>query len=95
MVRVAVIGAGAWGFNHVRAFDQLADCHLQMVVDKDDKALARVTASFRDLKKEKDYRLVVKQKDLDAVVVTTSAESHYEIAKAALMAGKHVLVEKP
>jgi predicted dehydrogenase len=95
MVRVAVIGAGAWGFNHVRAFDQLADCHLQMVVDKDDKALARVTASFRDLKTEKDYRLVVQQKDLDAVVVTTSAESHYEIAKAALMAGKHVLVEKP
>ncbi|KPL19310.1 MAG: hypothetical protein AMJ92_04020 [candidate division Zixibacteria bacterium SM23_81] len=95
MVRVAVIGAGAWGFNHVRAFDQLTDCHLQMVVDKDDKALARVTTSFRDVKTEKDYRPVVKQKDLDAVVVTTSAESHYEIAKAALTVGKHVLVEKP
>jgi len=95
MLRLAVVGAGGWGFNHARTFDQLADCSLQIVVDKDDKALARVTKSLRGLKTEKDYRPVVRRKDLEAVVVATSAESHYEIAKAALMAGKHVLVEKP
>lgn len=95
MVRLAVVGAGAWGFNHVRTFDQLPDCSLQVVVDRDDKALARVTKSFRDLKTEKDYRPVVQRKDVEAVVVTTGAESHYQIAKDALSAGKHVLVEKP
>ena len=95
MVRVAVVGAGAWGFNHVRTFEALADCNLQVVVDSDEKALARVRKSFRDLKTENDYRPIVRGEDLDAVVVATSAESHYEVAKAALEAGKHVLVEKP
>jgi predicted dehydrogenase len=95
MVHLAVVGAGGWGFNHARTFDQLADCTLQTVVDKDDKALARVAKSFHGLKTEKDYGPVVQRKELDAIVVATSAESHYEIAKAALTAGKHVFVEKP
>jgi len=95
MVRVAVVGAGAWGFNHVRTFDQLADCRLQVVVDRDEKALARVAKTFRELKTDRDYRSVVQREDVDAVVVATNAESHYEIAKAALQAGKHLLVEKP
>ena len=95
MVRLAVVGSGAWGFNHVRTFNQLPDCKLQVVVDRDEGALARVRGSFRDLETEKDYRTVVSRGNLDAVVVASSAESHYEIAKAALMADKHVLVEKP
>jgi predicted dehydrogenase len=65
------------------------------VVDRDDKALARVNKSLRGLKTEKDYASVVRRRDLEAIVVATSAERHYEIAKAALKAGKHVLVEKP
>ena len=60
MVRVAVVGAGAWGFNHVRTFEALADCNLQVVVDSDEKALARVRKSFRDLKTENDYRPIVR-----------------------------------
>lgn len=51
--------------------------------------------SLRGLKTEKDYASVVRRRDLEAIVVATSAERHYEIAKAALKAGKHVLVEKP
>jgi predicted dehydrogenase len=95
MVRIAIIGAGAWGFNHVRTFDRLPDCQLQAVVDRDEKTLARVAAHFRDVETHQDYAPAVSRDDVDAVVVATSAESHYEIAKAALEAGKHVLVEKP
>ncbi len=95
MVRVAVIGAGAWGFNHVRTFDRLPDCQLQAVVDRDEKTLARVAAHFRNVETRQDYTEIVSRDDLDAVIVATSAESHYEITKAALLAGKHVLVEKP
>jgi len=95
MVRVAVIGAGAWGFNHVRTFDRLTDCQLQAVVDREEKTLARVAAHFRNVETRQDYQPVVRRDDIDAVVVATSAETHYEIARAALQAGKHVLVEKP
>jgi predicted dehydrogenase len=95
MVRVAVIGAGAWGFNHVRTFDQLSGCRLKAVVDREEKALNRVARSFRDVETQREYGPIVSRDDIDAVVVATSAESHYQIAKAALMAGKHVLVEKP
>ncbi len=95
MVRIAVIGAGAWGFNHVRTFDRLPGCQLQVVVDREEQTLARVAAHFRNVETKKEYASVVSRDDLDAVVVATSAESHYEIAKAALLAGKHVLVEKP
>jgi predicted dehydrogenase len=95
MVRIAVIGAGAWGFNHVRTFDRLPDCQLQAVVDRDEKTLARVSTHFRDVETGQDYRPVVSREDIDAVVVATSAESHYQITRAALEAGKHVLVEKP
>lgn len=95
MIRIAVIGAGAWGFNHVRTFDRLPGCQLQVVVDREKQTLTRVAAHFRDVETQQDYASVVSRDDLDAVVVATSAESHYEIAKAALLAGKHVLVEKP
>jgi predicted dehydrogenase len=95
MVRLAVIGAGAWGFNHVRTFAQLPDCNLKVVVDKDDQALARVMGNYPHVTPESDFLPVIQRKDLDAAVISTSAESHYEITKAALAAGKHVLVEKP
>jgi predicted dehydrogenase len=95
MVRIAVIGAGAWGFNHVRTFDRLSGSQLQVVVDQDEKTLTRVAAHFRDVETGRDYQPVVTREDIDAVVVATSAESHYEITKLALQNGKHVLVEKP
>ncbi len=95
MVRLAVVGAGAWGFNHVRTFAQLPDCSLETVVDNDAQALARVTKNYRHVKTEREFLPVVQQKNLDAVVVSTSAETHHQIAKAALLTGKHVLVEKP
>ena len=93
--RVAVIGAGSWGFNHVRTFNNLNTCELIGVSDLNDKNLKRVKDQFPELKTSKKYSDFTRSSDIDAIVVPSSAETHYEIAKDALQHDKHCLVEKP
>ena len=91
-VRIAVAGLGHWGPNLARNFAELAE--LAWLCDSDpDKAelagrypQARFTTSFDDL---------LADESLDAVVIATPVPTHYSLARSALAAGKHVLVEKP
>lgn len=94
-VKVAVVGAGYWGVNHVRSFARLPGCELVLVCDPDPKNRARAaglcpTARFCDT-----YDEVLGDPSIDAVVLATPAVLHASQALAALAAGKHVLVEKP
>src|SRR5215510_663033 len=91
--RVAVIGAGYWGINHVRNFFELGA--LDMVCDESDAMLENVEARFKGIKTKKDFRVALSDAQVDAVVIATPAETHYSIAALALEAGKDVLVEKP
>jgi len=93
--KIAVIGSGSWGFNHVRTFYSLPECKLVGVADLEEKNLVRVNTTFPTLRTEKDYKLFLQDSEVDAIIVSTSAETHYQIAKDALLAGKHCLVEKP
>ncbi len=93
--KIAVIGSGSWGFNHVRTFYSLKNCELVCVCDLISKNLKRVKKQFPDINTENDYKKIISNPDINAVVVATSAETHYEIAKNALIAGKHCFVEKP
>jgi len=93
--RVAVVGSGSWGFNHVRTFNNLNTCELIGVSDLNDNNLIRVRGQFPKLKTSKEYTDFTRSNDIDAIVVPSSAETHYEIAKEALVHGKHCLVEKP
>ncbi len=94
-IQLAVIGAGNWGFNHVRTFAQLPGGHLHAVSDLVPTNLQKVRQQFPEVLTESDYRKVLDLAGLQAVVVATTAASHYEIARAALERGLHVLVEKP
>lgn len=93
MTRVAVAGLGPWGSNLVRNFAELAElrwlCDVSAPV-RDAFAVrypqARTTGSFDDL---------LADPELDAVVIATPVPTHYDLAKRALAAGKHVFVEKP
>ncbi len=92
-VRVAVIGAGNWGRNHVRTVAALAEAELAAVCDLDPKRRAAVERQFPGA-------LVTESLDeavagADAVVVATPGRSHSELAIRLLEAGKPVLVEKP
>lgn len=91
-VKVAVIGAGNWGRNHVRTFHALSA--LGAICEIDAARRAHLTAEYPDIPLFSDYREVWSSR-IPAVVIATPAATHYELAKAALLAGKDVFVEKP
>jgi predicted dehydrogenase len=95
MIRIAVVGAGAWGLNHVRTFARLPGATLTAVCDVDDAARARAAALAPGARLEAKLGDVLDAPDVDAVVLATPAARHADHARAALRAGKHVLVEKP
>jgi len=95
MLGVTVIGAGNWGKNLVRNFGSLKDAELKYICDLSEqvrKVMAQLypTATVTD-----NVDKAVKDDAVDAVIVAVDAPHHYEIAKKALEAGKHVYVEKP
>jgi len=90
MKKIGVIGCGPWGMKLVRVFRELGV--LKAVCDKDQTKLLDIkdTGILLSL----DYPSLL-QRDLDGIVIATPAETHYRIARDALVAGKDVLVEKP
>ncbi|RJP34585.1 MAG: gfo/Idh/MocA family oxidoreductase [Phycisphaerales bacterium] len=94
-IRVNVIGAGRWGPNLIRAFFNLRDVTVGVVCDRDPACLDRVQHRFRQIEITADPGRAIDDRRADAVVVATPVHTHYELAKAALQAGRHVLVEKP
>lgn len=95
MVRVAVAGFGYWGPNLVRNFNQNANSSLVACCDLSPARLEAIKGLYPDVRLTSDYNELLKAKDVDAIVVATPARTHFEMAKQALMHGKHVLVEKP
>jgi len=91
-VRVSVIGAGYWGANLVRNFYSLGA--LESVCDTNDETLERVRKEYR-VATTKDYEAILNEPAIEAVVIATPAAAHFDLAKRAIHAGKHVFVEKP
>ena len=92
---VAVLGAGAWGINHVRALTEERRAELRLVVDPDPAVAARVAAVAPGVAVVADVDRVLDDPTIAAVVIATPAVTHAALAQRALAAGKHVLVEKP
>jgi predicted dehydrogenase len=93
VTRIGLAGLGYWGPNLARNFAELADlawlCDLSpdlLTEAQGRHPQARTTTNFDDL---------LADPDLDAIVIATPVVTHYELAKQALTAGKHVFVEKP
>jgi predicted dehydrogenase len=94
-VRVAVVGAGHWGPNLIRSFEAPPASVVRTVVDRDRARLDQVHARFPHVQLIGEVDGVLADPEVDALVVATPTSTHYAIVKAALEAGKHVLVEKP
>ncbi|MDP9379902.1 MAG: Gfo/Idh/MocA family oxidoreductase [Chloroflexota bacterium] len=92
--KVGLVGFGYWGPKLVRNFSQMPDADLEWVVDLDPTRLARVKAQYPGVRTTSDFEEMLRS-DVEAVVVATPIRTHYRLAKAALLAGKHVMVEKP
>lgn len=95
MITLAVIGCGGWGKNHIRNFHAIESCRLKTLCDLNEKLLAARKADCDGVAMTTDSGEVVADDEIDAVVIATDAPSHYALAREALDAGKHVLVEKP
>lgn len=90
---VAVIGAGYWGKNLVRNFYQLGV--LKTICDGAKHIREEMTKAYPDVAVTGDISEVLKDADIQGVVIAAPAVHHYNIADKALKAGKHVFVEKP
>jgi predicted dehydrogenase len=95
MIRVAVVGAGHWGPNLIRNFDNKLTSEVAWVVDRDAKRLEQVKSRFPTVQLAPELEPALADPKVDAVVISTPTSTHYPLVKAALAAGKHVLVEKP
>lgn len=95
MLNIGIIGCGYWGPNHIRIFSQIADSHAAMCSDLDSKRLDAIKKLYPDIQCTTDYKEIFSNADIDAVVIASPTNSHFDLTKEALNAGKHVLCEKP
>lgn len=94
-LRVGVIGYGYWGPNIVRNFDLQEHSKVTMVCDSRPEALAKVAKAHPRIEVTTDFAEVIRSPHIDVVAVVTPVCSHFDLAKAALLNGKHIFVEKP
>jgi UDP-2-acetamido-3-amino-2,3-dideoxy-glucuronate N-acetyltransferase len=90
---IAVIGSGYWGKNLIRNYDQLGA--LKLICDNNEAVLAGFKAQYPSIDTCMVLSDVLSTEQIQGVVIATPAETHYVLAKEALLAGKHVYVEKP
>lgn len=93
MINIAVIGSGYWGKNLVRNFNELGSLHT--ICDSNPETLRCFKEKYPDKEFRTSFEVVLQNPVIDAVVIATPAETHFDLARSALEAGKHVFVEKP
>ncbi len=87
------MGSGYWGKNHVRAFHELGV--LTHICDTECQVLRSMNEQYAQAHCTDDYQAVLRNPDIRGIVIATPAVTHHELARAAIEAGKDVLVEKP
>jgi predicted dehydrogenase len=93
VIRIGHAGLGYWGPNLARNFGSLAD--LRWLCDLSPDLLEAASKAHPQARTTADFEELLADPELDAVVIATPVVTHYELAKQALSAGKHVFVEKP
>jgi predicted dehydrogenase len=94
MLNIAVIGYGYWGPNLVRNFLAVG-ADVVYIADKNEKRLALAKHTYPTVIAANDIETILNDTKIDAVAVALPVSFHYQTARKALLAGKHVLVEKP
>ena len=95
MINIGVIGYGYWGPNVARNFHAATGANLTAISDVSEKRLVLAQNQYPFIKVLKDPMELIRSTDADAVAIVTPVFAHYEMAKEALLAGKHIFVEKP
>jgi len=95
MIRVGIIGLGYWGPNLLRNFAGADGAQVTMACDLRADRLAHIAKRYPTVQTTTDVSALLRDTTIDAVAIATPVSTHFELAMAALQAGKHVLVEKP
>ncbi|RYF42568.1 MAG: Gfo/Idh/MocA family oxidoreductase, partial [Cytophagaceae bacterium] len=94
-ISIGVVGLGYWGPNLARNFSQLPECRLGGLCDLDSTRLEKMRLLHPTTPTYGRFDEMLKDGNINAVAIATPVRQHFPMAKAALLAGKHVLVEKP
>lgn len=94
-IALGQVGLGAWGPNLLRTFSATDGCRVTRVADLDESRCGALVGPGTLPVFTRDYREILADPAIDAVVVATPSETHYRIGREALLAGKHLFVEKP
>lgn len=94
-LKIGLIGVGYWGKNLLRVLSSSREARLQYICDKNKKVLEKLKIKYSEIRLSKSIESVIKDEDVEAVVIATPASTHYRLAKRALEKGKDVFVEKP
>ena len=92
-LNLALVGAGYWGKNLARNFHKLNA--LKLVCDPSEDVLLEMKKKYPEVITALSFSQAIKSPDIDAVVIATPVEKHFLLAKEALLANKHVFIEKP
>jgi predicted dehydrogenase len=95
MIRFGVIGFGYWGPNIVRNLQGIEGAAVAAICDSSLGAQRRASQLYPGVHITGDCTEILRSPEIDAVAVITPVRTHFELAKCALMNGKHVFVEKP
>src|SRR5690349_15400148 len=95
IIKVGVVGCGYWGPNLIRNLKQAPDCQLKVICDTSEQRLRHMRRLYQDVATTNRFEELLADTELDAMVIATPVRFHYDMAKAALNAGKHVFIEKP
>lgn len=94
-INIGIIGCGHWGPNYLRNFSSIPQADVSWVSDLNPKRLEHIRQLYPTVKVTKDYKKIISDRSINAVVVATPTVTHYSIARECLLNSKHTLVEKP
>ena len=94
-LKLGLAGLGYWGPNLARNLDDLGGADLAWLCDLNDQQLESYAARFPDARRTSRFEDLLEDDELTAVAIATPVVTHFELARQALLAGKHVFVEKP
>lgn len=95
MISVGLVGFGYWGPNMARNVQDNKDMDLAMICDNNFHSLEKAKKRYPHVKYTSDFQDILKETNIDAVIIATPVSTHYELTSQVLKSGKHVLVEKP
>lgn len=94
-VRVGIVGAGIIANAHLKALQKIRDAQVVAIAEPEENKRMKLVQKFKIKKAFKDYRELLNLQDIDVIYICTPNHLHHPIAVDALIAGKHVICEKP